>query len=54
MREGEMRQIAGLIGVAVRSDPESAAGAARLARVADEVSSLVGRFPAYAQTEVMA
>ena len=54
MREGEMRQIAGLIGVAVRSDPETAGGAARLAGVADEVSSLVRRFPAYAQTEVMA
>ena len=54
MREGEMRQIAGLIGVAVRSDPGSAGGAARLADVADEVSSLVGCFPAYAQQEVLA
>jgi len=54
MREGEMRQIAGLIGAAVRSDPETAGGAARLAGLADEVSSLVGRFPAYAQSEVMA
>jgi glycine hydroxymethyltransferase len=54
MREGEMRQIAGLIGIAVRSDPESAGGAARLADVADEVADLVRRFPAYARHEVMA
>jgi len=54
MREGEMRQIAGLIGVAVRSNPATTGGAAGLAAVADEVSSLVRRFPAYAQTEVMA
>jgi glycine hydroxymethyltransferase len=54
MREGEMRQIAALIGAAVRSDPEQAAGAARLADVADEVLALVGRFPAYARQEVMA
>ncbi|MEV4343433.1 serine hydroxymethyltransferase [Actinoplanes sp. NPDC049596] len=54
MREGEMRQIAGLIGVAVRSDPGTGAGAARLAGVAGEVAELVGRFPAYARQEVMA
>jgi glycine hydroxymethyltransferase len=54
MREGEMRQIAGLIGAAVRSDPGTSVGASRLADVADEVAALVGRFPAYARQEVMA
>ncbi|MFF5080055.1 serine hydroxymethyltransferase [Actinoplanes sp. NPDC000266] len=54
MREGEMRQIAGLIGVAVRSDPDTGAGAARLAGAAAEVADLVARFPAYARQEVMA
>ena len=52
--EAEMRQIAGLIGAAVRSDPDTAAGASRLADVSDEVLSLVRRFPAYARREVMA
>ena len=54
MREGEMRQIGRLIGAAVRSDPDSSAGASRLADVADEVQALVGQFPAYAREEVMA
>ncbi len=54
MREGEMRQIAGLIGIAVRSDPGTAGGAARLADAADEVADLVRRFPAYGRQEVMA
>jgi glycine hydroxymethyltransferase len=54
MREGEMRQIAGLIGVAVRSDPDTTAGASRLADAADEVAGLVRRFPAYGRQEVMA
>nr|WP_221375846.1 serine hydroxymethyltransferase [Actinoplanes polyasparticus] len=54
MREGEMRQIAGLIGAAVRSDPDTTAGAARLADAADEVAGLVRRFPAYGRQEVMA
>ncbi len=54
MREGEMRQIAGLIGAAVRSDPATTAGRSRLADVAGEVLDLVRRFPAYAQEEVMA
>jgi glycine hydroxymethyltransferase len=53
MREGEMRQIAGLIGAAVRSDPDTTAGASRLADVADEVLDLVRRFPAYAPQEVL-
>jgi glycine hydroxymethyltransferase len=54
MREGEMRLIGRLIGVAVRSDPDTSAGATRLADVADEVTALTGRFPAYERQEVMA
>ncbi|WP_328461859.1 serine hydroxymethyltransferase [Actinoplanes sp. NBC_00393] len=54
MREGEMRQIAGLIGVAVRSDPETSGGAGRLAEVTEEVSALVRRFPFYVEQEVLA
>jgi glycine hydroxymethyltransferase len=54
MREAEMRPIAGLIADAVRSDPDTAGGATRLADVADEVASLVRRFPAYPRQEVMA
>ncbi|MEV6298454.1 serine hydroxymethyltransferase [Actinoplanes sp. NPDC051861] len=54
MREGEMRQIAGLIGVAVRSDPATAAGADWLAETGEEVSELVRRFPFYTEQEVMA
>ena len=50
-----MRQIAGLIGAAVRCDPDTAAGASGLHDAADEVADLVRRFPAYAQQqEVMA
>ena len=45
MREGEMRQIGRLIGAAVRSDPDTAAGASRLADVADEVQALVRTIP---------
>jgi glycine hydroxymethyltransferase len=54
MREGEMRQIAGLIAVAVRADPQTSGGATRLADVRDEVSALVRRFPAYGHTGVLA
>jgi glycine hydroxymethyltransferase len=54
MREGEMRLIGRLIGAAVRSDPDTSAGATRLADVADEVAALTERFPAYARQEVMA
>ncbi|GAB2573755.1 serine hydroxymethyltransferase [Paractinoplanes abujensis] len=54
MREGEMRQIAALIGVAVRSNPDTAGGASRLADAADEVAALVRRFPAYGRQEVLA
>lgn len=54
MREGEMRQIAGLIGAAVRCDPGTTAGAARLAEVATEAADLARRYPAYRHAEVMA
>ena len=54
MREGEMRRIAGLIGLAVRADPETAGGLARLHEVADEVAALVAEFPAYAAMGVPA
>ncbi|AGZ45730.1 glycine hydroxymethyltransferase [Actinoplanes friuliensis DSM 7358] len=54
MREGEMRQIAGLIAAATRADPASVTGAAALRDVADEVSALARRFPAYAQVGVPA
>jgi glycine hydroxymethyltransferase len=54
MREGQMRQIAGLIAVAVRADPELAGGLARLHEVAAEVSALTSDFPAYAPVGVPA
>jgi glycine hydroxymethyltransferase len=54
MREGEMRQIAGMIAAAVRADPNTAAGASTLRETAGEASDLVGRFPAYAQNAVPA
>ncbi|GAA2546124.1 serine hydroxymethyltransferase [Winogradskya consettensis] len=49
MREGEMRQISGLIARAVRADPTSVAGAITLRETGEEISSLVRRFPAYAE-----
>jgi glycine hydroxymethyltransferase len=52
MGAAEMRRIAGWIGAAVRADPDHGAGAACLADIADEVSTLVGQFPAYAPLEV--
>ncbi|GIE83939.1 serine hydroxymethyltransferase [Actinoplanes regularis] len=54
MREAEMRRIAELIGVAVRCDPETAAGVSGLAAVGEEVTGLVRRFPFYKQQEVLA
>jgi glycine hydroxymethyltransferase len=45
MREAEMRQIAGLIAKAVRTDPE--AGGSALNDVRTEVTELVRAFPAY-------
>ena len=52
MREGEMGRIARLIAAAARCDPETGPGAACLADLADEVSALVRRFPAYASEKV--
>jgi len=52
MREGEMRQIAGLIATAVRADPASVGGANELRVVADEAAELVRHFPAYDRAEV--
>ncbi|GIF10624.1 serine hydroxymethyltransferase [Actinoplanes teichomyceticus] len=54
MGDAEMRRIAELIGVAVRCDPESAAGLSRLTGVGEEVVGLVRRFPFYSQQEVLA
>ena len=54
MGEGEMRQIAGLIAAAARCDPGTGAGTACLADVADAVSALVRRFPAYAPAKALA
>ncbi|HZN76134.1 MAG TPA: serine hydroxymethyltransferase [Micromonosporaceae bacterium] len=47
MREQEMRQIAMLIGRAVRADPGTDDGSAALTGIAAEVSDLVAKFPAY-------
>jgi len=52
MREGEMRQIAGLIAAAVRADLASVGGANELRAVADEAAELVRHFPAYDRAEV--
>jgi glycine hydroxymethyltransferase len=50
MREGDMRDIAGLIATAIRTDPDSADGPARLRELGEQVSMLVGKFPAYPET----
>ncbi|MFF4877773.1 MULTISPECIES: serine hydroxymethyltransferase [unclassified Micromonospora] len=47
MREGELRQVAGLIARAVRADPGVPGGADELARIGAEVAELVAAFPAY-------
>jgi glycine hydroxymethyltransferase len=47
MREPEMGLIAALVARAVAADPHLDAGLAELADVADEVSDLVTKFPAY-------
>jgi glycine hydroxymethyltransferase len=47
MREPEMGLIAALVARAVAADPRLDAGLAELADVADEVSDLVTKFPAY-------
>ncbi|MEU4687678.1 serine hydroxymethyltransferase [Actinoplanes sp. NPDC023714] len=54
MGEDEMRRIAGLVGLAVRSDPATTAGASRLDEVREGVSELVRRFPVYEEQGVMA
>jgi len=54
MREGEMREIAGLIAAAVRADPANRSDATRLAELAEEASTLAARFPAYASDAVPA
>jgi len=54
MREGEMRQVAGLIAAAIRADPGTSAGTARLRDLAAEASALAGAFPAYAPAGVPA
>jgi glycine hydroxymethyltransferase len=47
----EMAQIANLIARAVRADPATGAGGSVLADIAEEVTDLVGRFPAYPRTQ---
>ncbi len=47
MREGDMREIAGLIAAAVRADPATEAGARRLRDVAGAAAELAGRHPLY-------
>jgi glycine hydroxymethyltransferase len=54
MLESEMRQIAGLIAAAVRADPGTPAGATTLRDTADEVATLVSKFPAYPRAEAYA
>ncbi|BCJ42634.1 serine hydroxymethyltransferase [Actinoplanes ianthinogenes] len=54
MGEAEMRQVAELIGVAVRCDPETAGGRSRSAAVREEVTEMVRRFPFYTSQEVLA
>jgi glycine hydroxymethyltransferase len=52
MREGDMREIAGLIAAAVRSDPGTDSGTSRLRDLAVEASALAARFPVYASQAV--
>ena len=47
MGEPEMRQVAALIARAVAADPATKQGPTTLAGVADEVATLVAKFPAY-------
>lgn len=47
MRQEEMRQVAELVAAAVRTDPATSTGPARLAELASEVTSLVHKYPAY-------
>jgi glycine hydroxymethyltransferase len=54
MREGEMRQIAGLIGAAVRADPSGESGARTLRDLAEQAHELARTFPAYRREEALA
>ncbi len=54
MGESDMKEIASLIGRAVRADPETDAGRATLADVSATVEALVGRYPAYPRPEIAA
>lgn len=47
MAEPEMREIASLIGRAVRTDLDAGAGRAEIAEIAEAVTTLVTKFPAY-------
>ncbi|MEV6813242.1 serine hydroxymethyltransferase [Micromonospora sp. NPDC051296] len=47
MGEAQMRQVAELIGRAVRTDPAAPGGADELTRIAADVAELVADFPAY-------
>ena len=47
MGTGEMKEVASLIGRAVKADIETDSGRAEAAAVAEEVSALVAKFPAY-------
>jgi glycine hydroxymethyltransferase len=54
MGESEMRTIAGLIGAAVRADPQTEGGARALRELAEQSRSLADRFPAYDRQEIFA
>jgi glycine hydroxymethyltransferase len=47
MREPQMKEVATLIGQAIRADGETAAGRAQLSEVGAAVKALVSQFPAY-------
>jgi glycine hydroxymethyltransferase len=49
MREAEMAEVGRLVARAVKADHESDQGRSELATIADEVTALVSRFPAYAR-----
>ncbi len=51
MGESDMKEVASLIGRAVRSDPGTDAGRAVLAEVSSTVEALVARYPAYPRPE---
>jgi glycine hydroxymethyltransferase len=54
MGESDMKEIASLIGRAVRADPETDAGRATLTDVSATVEALVSRYPAYPRPEIAA